>query len=206
MATGRTEHSDGVRVLSRAVDQAGDVLDHVHHDYLRAATPCADWDLGDLVDHLVASPRQLLALLRGEPVDWAAAPPHLTEEWGPTFRVAGDDLVHAWHQQADDAPVSPDMHTAELALHTWDVARTIGRMRGDLDPEVAERASPSCAPTSPTSPAVRRSGRRSRSPTVPGPTSGWRRTPDGRSARFRGSLRSHLDQRVSGGKPVAAGP
>lgn len=140
MATGRTEHSDGVRVLSRAVDQTGDVLDHVHHDYLRAATPCADWDLGDVADHLVASPRQLLALLRGEPVDWAAAAPHITGEWGPTFRVAGDDLVHAWHQQADDAPVSPDMHTAELALHTWDVARTIGRPVRDLDPEVAERA------------------------------------------------------------------
>lgn len=144
MTTGRTDQAagsqDGVRVLARAVDQAGDVLDHVHRDQVGSATPCADWDLGALADHLVASPRQLLAMLRGEDVDWAAPPPHVVEEWGPTFRVAGDDLVHAWHQQGDEAPVSPDMHTAELALHTWDVARTIGHPVDDLDAEVAERA------------------------------------------------------------------
>ena len=132
-------------MLSRAVDQAGDVLDHVHRDALGSSTPCEDWDLAALADHLCQSPRQFVAMMRGEEVDWAAAPPHVTEEWGPTFRVAGDDLVHAWHERGSDdtaggAPVPVDMQTAELALHTWDVASAIGYPVAQLDPVVAERA------------------------------------------------------------------
>ena len=64
---------------------------------------------------------------------------------GTDHPVAGDDLVHAWHEHgsddaAGDAPVPVDMQTAELALHTWDVARTIGYPVAQLDPAVAERA------------------------------------------------------------------
>ena len=135
----RTEWGDEVRVLSRAVDQAGDVLDHVHRDALDRPTPCSEWDLATLADHLVDAPRRFLAMMRGEEVDWSAPPPHVAEEWGPTFRVTGDDLVHAWHEHSGDAAVSADWQTAELALHTWDVARTIGYPVDRLDPEVAER-------------------------------------------------------------------
>ena len=136
----RAEWGDEVRVLAKAVDQAGDVLDHVHQDALGRPTPCADWDVATLADHLVNAPAQFLTMMRGEQVDWAAAAPHVTEEWGPTFRVAGDDLVHAWHEHSGDAPVSADMQTAELALHTWDVARAIGHPVDGLEPEVAQRA------------------------------------------------------------------
>jgi uncharacterized protein (TIGR03086 family) len=135
----RTEWGEEVRVLARAVDQAGDVLDQVHHDALTSPTPCAGWDLATLVDHLVDAPRRFLAMMRGEELDWSAPPPHVAEEWGPAFRVAGDDLVHAWHEHSGDAPVSADWQTAELAVHTWDVARTIGFPVERLDPEVAER-------------------------------------------------------------------
>jgi uncharacterized protein (TIGR03086 family) len=135
----RTEWGDEVRVLARAVDQTGDVLDHVHADWSGMSTPCGDWNLGELVDHLVDGPRRFLAMMRGEEVDWSAPPPHVAEEWGPAFRVTGDDLVHAWHEHSGDAAVSADWQTAELAVHTWDVARTIGYPVDRLDPEVAER-------------------------------------------------------------------
>ena len=130
---------DDVRVLSRAIDQTGDVLDHVHAAQLAGPTPCADWDVATLVDHLVAAPGRFLAMMRGEPVDWSAAPPHVAEEWGPAFRVAGDDLLHAWHQLTGEPPVPADWQTAELAVHTWDVATAIGYPLDRLDPEVAER-------------------------------------------------------------------
>ena len=131
---------DEVRVLARAVDQAGDVLDRIHRDDLGRPTPCTDWDLARLADHLVASPRQFLAMMRGQEVDWSAPPPHLDGGWGPAFRVAGDDLIHRWHEQAGESPVPADWQTAELAVHTWDTARTIGYPVDRLDPEVAERA------------------------------------------------------------------
>ncbi|MBA2956302.1 maleylpyruvate isomerase family mycothiol-dependent enzyme [Nocardioides sp. MAH-18] len=127
-----------VRVLSHAVDQAGDVLDRVRPDQLGLRTPCADWELAELVDHLVSTPGRFLTMMRGEQPDWGAAPPHVAESWGPVFRVAGDDLVHAWHQ-AEDPPVPADFQVAELALHTWDVASAIGYPVDRLDPEIAER-------------------------------------------------------------------
>jgi uncharacterized protein (TIGR03086 family) len=132
---------DELRVLSRAVDQTGDVLDHVRRDLVDRPTPCADWDVGALADHLVAAPRQFLAVMRGDDVDWSAPPPHVAEEWGPAFRVAGDDLVHAWHEQEDQegSDTSPAAwQVAELAVHTWDLATAIDYPLERLDAEVAE--------------------------------------------------------------------
>jgi len=57
---------------------------------------------------------------------------------GPEFRVHADDLVHAWHERGDDAPVATGMVIAELAVHTWDLARAIDFPLERLDPEVAE--------------------------------------------------------------------
>lgn len=127
-----------VRVLSHAVDQAGDVLDHVQADQLARRTPCADWDLAALVDHLVAVPGWFVTMVRGEEPGWGE-PEHVAESWGPAFRIVGDDLLHAWHTAEGEAPVPADFQVAELALHTWDVAATIGYPVDRLDPEVAER-------------------------------------------------------------------
>src|SRR5689334_1438317 len=104
MTAARADWGDDVRVLARALDQAGDVLDHVTRDRLRSPTPCGDWDLATLLDHLLDAPPRFLALMRGEQVDWSATPPHVSEEWGPAFRVAADDLIHAWHEHPGTSP------------------------------------------------------------------------------------------------------
>jgi hypothetical protein len=57
-----------------------------------------------------------------------------------TFRSAGDDLIHHWHQQGDPQdPGQVDWQTAEFAVHTWDLATAIGHPTSQLDPAVAER-------------------------------------------------------------------
>jgi len=129
-----------VRILSHAVDQAGDVLDQVHAEQLDRRTPCEEWDVAALVDHLVATPGRFMTMMRGEEPDWAADPPHVGEGWGPAFRVSGDDLVHEWHRLEDDPPVPAEFQVAELALHTWDLAMAVGYPVERLDVEVAERA------------------------------------------------------------------
>lgn len=129
---------DSVRVLLRALDQAGDVLDHLHADDLPKPTPCDEWSVSALVDHLVATPARFLAQMRGEELDWSAEPPHLEHGWGPQFRNHADDLVHAWHGLDDDPPTPPQWQVAELAVHTWDLATAIGLPVDGLDPEVAE--------------------------------------------------------------------
>ena len=129
-----------VRVLSRALDQAGDVLAAVHQDQLGLPTPCREWDVARLVTHLVNDPPAFVAMARGERVDWSAEPEPVTEAWAQRFRSSADDLLHLWHQAGDDAAADRvDMQTAEFAVHAWDLARAIG-YDGPLDPEVAERA------------------------------------------------------------------
>ncbi len=126
-------------MLIRALDQAGDVLDQVHPDDLARPTPCHGWSVAELVDHLVATPARFLARMRDQEVDWAEAPPHLENGWGPEFRNHADDLVHAWHELEGEPPTPVQWQVAELAVHTWDLAAAIGRSTVNLDAEVAER-------------------------------------------------------------------
>ena len=127
-----------VVVLSRALDQAGDVLADVHSDDLDGPTPCAGWTVRDLADHLAVTPGRFLAAVRGEEVDWSAPPDVEAGSWATRFRADADDLIHHWHNQPDDALAQADFQNAELGVHTWDLQRAIGRTT-PLDDEVAER-------------------------------------------------------------------
>ncbi len=133
-----TAADDAVRVLSIALDQAGDVLAEVHPGSLGSPTPCHEWTVGELVDHLVAAPVKFAQVLKGEEPDWTAAPEPVREGWAAVFRNRADDLRHLWHQRGEDTSVSADWQTAEFAVHTWDLATALGRGTDDLDPEVAE--------------------------------------------------------------------
>ena len=61
-----TAPDESVVVLSRALDQAGDVLAAVHADQLAQPTPCGDWDVAQLIGHLVNAPVRFLEMARGE--------------------------------------------------------------------------------------------------------------------------------------------
>ena len=125
--------------LSRALDQAGDVLAAVHADDLDKPTPCADWTVRDLANHVAAGPARFLQMTRGEEVDWSAAPQVRDGAWAATFRAGGDDLIHHWHGQTEEKAGAAGWQTAEMAVHTWDLARSLGRDVA-LDDEVAQAA------------------------------------------------------------------
>jgi len=135
-----TNRADEVAVLARGLDQAAALLDEVPEADLTASTPCADWTVADLVDHLVAAPSRFARMVRGEPVDWAAPTPHVGSGWRDAFRAGGGDLLTAWRDLGDrEAPMGPDWQSAEVAVHTWDLSAALGRPTADLDAEVAER-------------------------------------------------------------------
>ena len=135
-----TQTSDELRVLVHALDQAADELDHVGADQLSDPTPCGDWDVAALADHLVAAPAKFLTMMRGEQPDWTAPPPHVREGWGAEFRAHADDLAHAWHELDGDPPTPAAWQVAEIAVHTWDLVSALGRPTDRLDPEVAQVA------------------------------------------------------------------
>jgi uncharacterized protein (TIGR03086 family) len=130
---------DDRAVLRRGLDQLAGLLDDVPGGALDDPTPCPEWSVQDLVDHIVAAPSRFARMARGADVDWSATP-SAGPEPAARFRSHAEDLLGA---VADDAapggPIPLDWQCAELAVHTWDLATALGRPTGDLDAEVAER-------------------------------------------------------------------
>jgi len=129
---------DDPAVLRRALDQLAGLLADVPAGTQGDPTPCPQWSVQDLVDHIVAAPSRFARMTRGEAVDWSVTPAAGPEPVA-RFRSNAEDLLRAVADAGPGAPVTPNWQCAEFAVHTWDLATAIGRSTGDLDAEVAER-------------------------------------------------------------------
>jgi uncharacterized protein (TIGR03083 family) len=129
--------SASLSVLSRGLDQLDDLLVHVRSGDLGRSSPCANWTLGDLVDHVVTSPERFATMARGEQPDWSAPPEHRDDGWAAAFRSHADELLEL--VRGAEGGMDPDWMTAEFAVHAWDLAHALGRTTSELDPEVAQR-------------------------------------------------------------------
>jgi uncharacterized protein (TIGR03086 family) len=132
--------ADDTAVLRRALDQLAGLLEDVPRGALGNGTPCEQWSVQDLVDHVVAAPANFAHMVRGEPIDWSAPTPAAGDDPATRFRVHAEDLLRAWHESdSGGGQLSLDWLCAEFAVHAWDLATALGRSTDDLDPEVAER-------------------------------------------------------------------
>jgi uncharacterized protein (TIGR03086 family) len=121
-------------IVTRGLDQLGALLGAVTPDDVGRSTPCSEWTVADLSDHIVNSTAGMAVMARGGEPDWAAT----THYDDPTsaLDVEGRALVEAL--DAGDKAFPEGMAVAELAVHTYDLATALGRATADLDPEVAE--------------------------------------------------------------------
>lgn len=133
---------DPVDLYRRAAADALQVAGAVRPDQLGLPTPCRDWTVQDLLDHLVGGTRYLGAALAGtEP----AAPTgttvedlrtgidaclHGLTEPGALTRTCASPLGFEW--TVLDATAGTFM---DLLIHTWDLAAATDQRR-DLDPEL----------------------------------------------------------------------
>ena len=139
MASERSQQSGSIDILASALDQTAEVLANVRDDQIEAPTPCEDWTVGRLVDHIVATPDNFAAMMRGEQPDFSTAAPQVGADREERFRAGGDTLLARWSEQGDQAQGNADWQLAELAVHTWDLATATGQPTDRLDPEVARR-------------------------------------------------------------------
>lgn len=124
-------------VLDTALDQLHDLFDAlVPHDLSRPV-PCAGWTVADLTGHVVKGVRNFAVATSGGRADWSAPTPPLGPAPVTEFDAAADELRRAWQQPSEQA--MPDWQLAELAVHTWDLARGLGRDTVALDQDVATR-------------------------------------------------------------------
>jgi uncharacterized protein (TIGR03086 family) len=122
-------------ILARACESTRSILGNVTREELALPTPCADWPVHDLIDHIVSATRFF--------ADIAAPESAADGEW-PSY--ADGDFVTAFNQQAGRAvaafsapaamerlmalPTGPapgsrciQVATGEIFVHGWDLAR-----------------------------------------------------------------------------------
>jgi uncharacterized protein (TIGR03086 family) len=129
-----------------AVQTSVDVVSAVTPDDLRLPTPCAGWDLGDLLAHMTVQHHGFAAAARGHGADLAEWDPAgvadaVSRDPSGTYAAAAADVLDAF--AADDvltrsfalpefgpgATFPGDMavgfHFVDYVVHSWDAAKTI---------------------------------------------------------------------------------
>ena len=103
-------------------------------------TPCADWSVWELVNHVVGGARRYTMLLHGADtavVDATRALDHISPEPLKAFRSVSEDMVAAFHEPnalqrtvqhragARSGRELLEMRVLEFTVHGWDLARAI---------------------------------------------------------------------------------
>ena len=142
--------TDTAETMGRAIDEFGRRLRAVRKNQWTGGTPCTEWDVRALVNHVVGELRWIPPMLEGRTI----------AEVGDRFAgdLLGADPRHAWtdaSRQALEAAGQPGavertVHlsygdskaedylselTADIVIHTWDMARAIGTDER-LDPQL----------------------------------------------------------------------
>jgi|SRR4051794_1975604 len=121
-------------IVTRGLDQLGDLLASVTPEDVGRATPCSKWTVADLSDHIVNSTAGMATMARGGQPDWAATTHH--DAPASALDREGRALVEAL--ETGDGAFPEGMAAAELAVHSYDLATALGKATAELDPEVAE--------------------------------------------------------------------
>jgi uncharacterized protein (TIGR03086 family) len=137
--------------LARAAGPFVEIVRNVKPDQLANPTPCADFDVRKLVNHLLFWGPSLVGAARKETVPPPAAAESDVDLAGPGWAAAleaqAERIVAAWGEDAWSgtthmggpmelpAELVGGMVASELVVHGWDLARATGQ-RPDWDEDV----------------------------------------------------------------------
>lgn len=144
-----TSASDHRPALYAGYEQAAVIVAGVRSNQLELPTPCMQFDVAALVDHIVGAGDRAVAFGRGEAattddfphVDLSDAPDRLRSAGRDARKVWDDDdrltatVVMPWGETYDGVTLV-NMYAAELAAHAWDLAAATGQL-DRLDPALA---------------------------------------------------------------------
>ncbi|GHA96032.1 TIGR03086 family protein [Streptomyces chryseus] len=124
-------------LLEAAAAHAEPVVRGVDDRQLGAATPCADYDVRDLLNHLFHVVVGFQALAAREEADFSHTPDYLAGEWRDRFAAETKLLVEAWAAPGAEEGTTGAMNLPartvaaivllDLTVHVWDLARATGQ-------------------------------------------------------------------------------
>jgi uncharacterized protein (TIGR03086 family) len=150
---------DSFEQLGQSISEFGARLRLVRREHWRLPTPCEEWDVRELVNHVVGGALRYAMLLHGataEEVVATRALDHLGDDPVGSFERRAQEVAHAFrepgallrtvHHPAGDRSGREllELRITEFAVHAWDLARAIGADE-QIDPvlvdELCERLS-----------------------------------------------------------------
>ncbi|MEV0152871.1 TIGR03086 family metal-binding protein [Micromonospora sp. NPDC050686] len=124
-------------LLTEIAPRTVTVVRGVTDDQLDLSTPCPEYTVRDLLNHLYDVAVNFQSMARREAPDWSRKEDHLTEGWRDRFAVEVDRAIEAWSDPAALEGDSPgmglpqatvgDMLLVDLTVHGWDLARATGQ-------------------------------------------------------------------------------
>lgn len=141
---------EGVQLLEQAVSEAQKVVEGVKSDQLDAPTPCTDFDLRGLLNHLTGAAKVMASgVATGEIDPSLLGDDLLGDDPASAFRQAAKELLDAWSEPGvlernvrvpfGEVPgtAAVNFSAVEIYAHTIDAAVATGQ-EDILDPGVAE--------------------------------------------------------------------
>ncbi|MFI2370424.1 TIGR03086 family metal-binding protein [Streptomyces sp. NPDC018833] len=125
-------------LLRAAAERAVPVVRGITDDQLGDATPCAEYDVRQLVDHLFQVVVNFQLLAAKKDTDFSAEPDRAGHgDWREDFVRETEALVAAWAVPGADQGVTGAMNMpaglvgrmalGDLTVHAWDLARATGQ-------------------------------------------------------------------------------
>ncbi|MEV4330486.1 TIGR03086 family metal-binding protein [Streptomyces sp. NPDC049597] len=125
-------------LLRAAAERSVPVVRGITDDRLGDATPCAEYDVRKLVDHLFQVVVNFQLLAAKKDADFSVMPERAGHgHWREEFAAETEALVEAWAAPGADQGVTGTMNMAaglvarmalgDLAVHAWDLARATGQ-------------------------------------------------------------------------------
>jgi uncharacterized protein (TIGR03086 family) len=124
------------------------VLGGVAPEQITSATPCASFDVGQLVDHTIGTQHMVTDALQDKPFNMAGVEIARSEQPAAFYRAAADAVAELRRDGALDKDVTLPFGTfsgeklmglaaLDTFQHAWDLAKATGQDT-DLDAELAE--------------------------------------------------------------------
>jgi uncharacterized protein (TIGR03086 family) len=138
---------DLIDTLERAWAQGRELMSGLTTADLAAPTPCPDWDLAALINHLLGEAQMMSDVNRGA-TDTSVhgdlvAPGDLIHSWEcvakdnvASWRESGLDGTRTYFYGTFPAAASIVINLGEVLLHSWDIAQA-ARLGFAIDPELA---------------------------------------------------------------------
>ncbi|KAF4408822.1 MULTISPECIES: TIGR03086 family metal-binding protein [Streptomyces] len=149
-------------LIERAAARAVPVVRGVRDDMLGLPTPCAEYDVRALLNHLTHVVVSFQDLAAKREADFSATPDHLGAggDWRARFEEESKRLAAAWSEPgAEDGRIGSlqlpartvgSMAVIDLTVHAWDLSRATGLDFEEPDPAVLDDVEALAATMAPT--------------------------------------------------------